>query len=260
MVQRICSTWPIWNTATSTAAGPQVFESMSVGPLSCLKVTAVWRAVDLHTAHASPRGSASRAFSLPCPAGPWYRCRLALANRPIQPGYCVGSDILCCTLPLLVKLSNLAPSTRIAWSTEGEYPDMQATSPGATASVATNLVDGTPGMRALPATLRSIHAEHQLGRSCISVEGEGRNRAPSVNARENIYQHHDRQGAAVAFCLQLISRRKACANMLLLYIITYMTIKQRWIDRLHTSTLDPVLTRIPPRASGSWDRAFIRDG
>lgn len=47
---------------------PQMFESMSVGPLSCLKVTAVWRAVDLHTAHASPRGSASRAFSLPCPA------------------------------------------------------------------------------------------------------------------------------------------------------------------------------------------------
>lgn len=54
------STWPIWNTATSTAAGPQVFESMSVGPLSCLKMTAVWRAADLHTLHASPRGLEAR--------------------------------------------------------------------------------------------------------------------------------------------------------------------------------------------------------
>lgn len=43
MDQRICSTWLIWNTATSTAAGPKVSRSVSVGPLSCLKVTAVWR-------------------------------------------------------------------------------------------------------------------------------------------------------------------------------------------------------------------------
>lgn len=36
--------------ATSTAAGPKVFESMSPGPLTCLKLTAVWRlSIYIHT-------------------------------------------------------------------------------------------------------------------------------------------------------------------------------------------------------------------
>lgn len=134
---------PSGTLATSTAAGPKMFESMRAGPLSCLKLTAVWR-LSIYTQHRHHHEARHLVLS-PSPAwqGPWYRWRLALANRPIQPGYCEGSGSLCCTLPLLVKLSNLTPSTRIAWSTEGQYLDMQATSPGATARVAPALVDCT---------------------------------------------------------------------------------------------------------------------
>lgn len=56
---------PSGTLATSTAAGPNMFESMRAGPLSCLKLTASVAPVDRHTTHASPRGSASRAFSVP---------------------------------------------------------------------------------------------------------------------------------------------------------------------------------------------------
>lgn len=71
MDQRICSTWPIWNHTTSTAAGPKMFETMSVGPLSCLRVTALWRAADRHYSTRITTRLGISCLLPPSLAGPW---------------------------------------------------------------------------------------------------------------------------------------------------------------------------------------------
>ena len=242
---------------------PRMFESMITGPLSCLKGDG---SVALYRSTYSTRITTRPGIScfLPPPPKPhevigsdgdWLSHIGPFGLAPVQ----VPASFVGCTLPLLVKLSNLTPSPHIAWSTEVEYSDMQATSPGATAKVATSLVDGTPGMCALLATLPLVMLEHQLDRPCIDVQSEAYEEF-SLSTRENIYYHHRGQDAVPCPFPQFAPQREVWARLVQFwyYLIQLYNIKAA-SDR-HTRHSRSGADEDTTASLGKLGQGLIRDG
>ena len=79
--------------------------------------------------------------------------------------------------------------------------------------------------------------------------------ASNVTGRKNINYYDSGKDAVFALFLEPTSRQEAWVGLIGTWFcyIQYDN-ERRWIDRL-LLTPDPVLTGIPPRAPGSWDRA-----